>query len=113
MRGGASPPTLPAGQSEKPPPGSPSNARRRLGHCYIFHVEKGHTPAATVALFRDGTKAKLGQVRGPCNAIVDKKIMQVLRKWVRQIYEVPSFERPHLTQVGGLDEFAIDDDIPF
>ena len=81
-----------------------------FGQRYFYHVEKGCTSIATVELLRNGTKAKLGQVRGPCNAIVNKKIMQVLRKWVRQIKEIPAFERPHLKEVGGLD---LDDDIPF
>ena len=71
------------------------------GKCCFYHVEKGDEPVATVQLLREGTKPKLGQVRGPCNAIVDKKIMQILRKWVRQIKEVPALERPGLTEADG------------
>ena len=79
------------------------------GESYFYHVEKGSEPVATVQLLREGTKPKLGQVRGPCNAIVDKKIMQILRKWVRQIKEVPALERPGLTEAGN----PLDDYIPF
>ena len=87
-------------------------------NCYFHHVEKGDEPVATVQLLREGTKPKLGQVRGPCNSIVDKKIMQVLRKWVRQIKEVPALERPSLTEIDGpcVAQNAADqwlDDIPF
>ncbi len=84
------------------------------GEWYFYHVEKEGQPIATAQLLREGTKPKLGQVRGPCNSIVDKKIMQILRKWVRQIKEVPALERPGLTEVdsGGLSQ--VDDfDIPF
>ncbi len=73
-------------------------------------------PQPEAQLVRLGTKPGLGQVRGPCNSIVDKKITQILRKWVSQIKEVPAFERPTLTEVGGprlaqLDD--VDDEIPF
>ena len=85
------------------------------GNCCFYHVEKEGKPIATVQLLREGTKPKLGQVRGPCNAIVDKKIMQVLRKWMRQVKEVPALEESHLAQVGGLDVAGLDLDaeIPF
>ena len=83
------------------------------GQRYFYHIEKGCTPIATLELLRNGTKAKLGQVRGPCNAIVDKKVMQVFRKWVRCIKEIPAFERPRLKEIGGLDVTQFDDDIPF
>ena len=80
--------------------------------CYFYHVEKEGKPIATVELLREGTKPKVGHVRGPCNAIVDKKIMQILRKWVRQIKEVPALERPAPMKPGDprLEAF---DDIPF
>ncbi len=88
------------------------------GDWYFYHVEKEGQSIATAQLLRKGTKPKLGQVRGPCNSIVDKKIMQILRKWVRQIKEVPALERPGLTEVGDprVAQNAADqwlDDIPF
>ena len=86
------------------------------GEWYFYHVEKSGEPVATAQLLREGTKPKLGQVRGPCNAIVDKKIMQILRKWVRQIKEVPALERARLTEVGGggLSQAGdLDCEIPF
>ncbi len=87
------------------------------GEWYFYHVEKEGKPIATAQLLREGTKPKLGQVRGPCNAIVDKKIMQILRKWVRQIKEVPALKRecqtdfscPPLAQNAG----DLDTEIPF
>ena len=69
--------------------------------CYFYHVEKEGKPIATVELLRNGTKPTVGHTRGPCNAIVDKKIMQILRKWVRQIKEVPAVQTPGLTGVNG------------
>ncbi len=84
-----------------------------LGECYFYHVEKEGQPIATAQLLREGTKPKLGQVRGPCNSIVDKKIMQILRKWVRQIKEVPALERPGLTEADGPRLAQLDDEIPF
>ena len=86
--------------------------------CYFYHVEKKGKPIATVELLREGTKPKLGQVRGPCNAVADKKIMQILRKWARQVKELPAPEGaqqtdssgPRLVQNVGDHEL---DDIPF
>ena len=83
------------------------------GECYFYHVEKEGQPIATAQLVRLGTKPGLGQVRGPCNSIVDKKITQVLRKWVSQIKEVPAFERPTLTEVGNPSSGELDGEIPF
>ena len=87
------------------------------GEWYFYHVEKEGKPIATVQLLRDGTKAKLGQVRGPCNSIVDKKITQILRKWIRQIQEVPAFERPGIAEGDGPRLFQnvgdLDAAIPF
>ncbi len=83
------------------------------GEWYFYHVEKEGQSIATAQLLRKGTKPKLGQVRGPCNSIVDNKIMQILRKWVRQIKEVPALERPGLTEVGDPRVAQLDDDIPF
>ena len=88
------------------------------GEWYFYHVEKGGQPVATVQLLREGTKPKLGQVRGPCNAIVDKKIMQILRKWVRQIKEVPALERECQTGIDGPhlvlnEDGQLTDDLPF
>ena len=84
------------------------------GHrCYFYHVEKKGKPIATAQLLRGGTKPKLGQVRGPCNSIVDKKVIQILRKWVRQIKEVPALERPFQTEISGPRLAQLDDEIPF
>ena len=82
------------------------------GEWYFYHVEKDEQSIATAQLLWEGTKPKLGQVRGPCNAIVDKNIMQILRKWVRQIKEVPALERPSLTEIDGPCVSELDDDIP-
>ena len=86
-------------------------------NCYFYHVEKGGEPVATVQLIRESTKPRLGQVRGPCNAIVDKKTMQILRKWVRQIKEVPALERPGSTAVEGVglgqEMGDLDSEVPF
>ena len=70
------------------------------GQWYFYHVEKEGQSIATAQLLREGTKPELGQVRGPCNAIVDKKLMHILGKWVRQIKKVPARKRPGLTEVG-------------
>ena len=86
-------------------------------NCYFYHVEKGGQPVATVQLLRDGTKPKVGHVRGPCNAIVDKKIMQILRKWVRQVKEVPALEEARPTNLSCIPRAQnvgdLDDEIPF
>ena len=87
------------------------------GNCYFYHVEKEGKPIATAQLLREGTKPKLGQVRGACNAIVDKKIMQVLRKWVRQVKELPALKEAHQTDLSCLhlarNTGNLDDEIPF
>ncbi len=81
--------------------------------CYFYHVEKEGKPIATVELLRYGTKPTVGHARGPCNAIVDKKITQILRKWVRQIKEVPAVQAPGLPAVGDPRLAQLDDEIPF
>ena len=88
------------------------------GEWYFYHVEKDGQSIATAQLLREGTKPKLGQVRGPCNSIVDKKIMQILRKWVRQIKEVPALKRECQTEINGPhlvlnEDGRLTDDLPF
>ena len=88
------------------------------GECYFYHVEKEDKPIATVELLREGNKPKVGHVRGPCNAIVDKKVMQILRKWARQVKELPALEGVRQMETTGprLVQNVCDhelDDIPF
>ncbi len=89
------------------------------GNCCFYHVGKGGEPVATVELLREGTKPKMGQARGPCNAIVDKKIMQILRKWVRQIKELPTLGEADQIGIDGLNvnpngpAQILDNEIPF
>jgi len=88
-----------------------------LGNCYFYHVEKEAKPIATTQLLREGTKPKLGQVRGPCNAIVDKKIMQILRKWVRLVKKLPAPKEVRQTEFSCLPSAQtagdLDSEIPF
>ena len=86
-------------------------------NCYFYHVEKGVESIATVQLVRGGTKPKLGQVRGPCNAAVDKKITQVLRKWMRLVKELPALKEVRQTDFSCLplaqNADDLDAEIPF
>ncbi len=54
------------------------------GSIYIYSVRKNGERIATAELVRSKNRARLGQVRGPCNKNVDKKIVAGVRLWLRQ-----------------------------
>ena len=54
------------------------------GSIYIYSVRENGERIATAELVRSKNRARLGQVRGPCNKNVDKKIVAGVRLWLRQ-----------------------------
>ena len=51
---------------------------------YIYSVRRGGDRIATFELIRDGDRAKIGQIRGPCNSLASKTIEKSIRRWFRK-----------------------------
>ena len=63
------------------------------GQCYIYSLRKDKARIATVELTRRDDEVRMGQVRGPCNQLVDANVSRALRKWMRS---QSSFRLPSL-----------------
>ena len=81
-----------------------------IGAGYIFHMSKDDAPIATIEIHRnvrDRSRAEVGQVRGPCNALPDKLALAAVSKWFRRADIVVPKDEP-IDDLG-----ALDDEIPF
>jgi hypothetical protein len=88
--------------------------RVAAGEAYFYSVKQDGERVATVELIRKDGKARLGEVRGPCNSIPKPSAFKATRKWLRTRdgFRLPKFHEawlpPH--QEAGPD---LDDEIPF
>jgi len=82
-----------------------------VGQRYIYSVRRGGDRLVTFELMRDGDRPKVGQIRGPCNALASKAIKKSIRRWFRKTKFIlpPQEERADDMPV----ELADDDRIPF
>ena len=77
--------------------------RVQAGQSYFYSIRKDKERIATLELLRDGGGAAIGQLRGPCNSQVSKKLVRAVRSWLRSQRE---FQFPK-------DRKVVDDDFPF
>jgi PcfJ-like protein len=64
----------------------------QLGSTYIYSIRRNGERVATLALGRDGGRAYLDQIRGPCNTDPPKTIVGVARRWLRAQKPLPPQE---------------------
>jgi hypothetical protein len=55
----------------------------RGGHYYVYSIRRDAERLATAGLVLDGTRAKLAELRGPCNAPAPKQITATVERWLR------------------------------
>jgi hypothetical protein len=55
----------------------------RHGSAYFFSVRKQSERVATLELARHGAAVAIGELRGPCNSQVSKKIVRAVEIWLR------------------------------
>ncbi|MCZ6509364.1 MAG: PcfJ domain-containing protein [Alphaproteobacteria bacterium] len=87
--------------------------RVSYGEIYVYSVRENGERIATAELTRNGARVRLGQVRGPCNANVDKKIVVGVRRWLGQqkSFVFPAPPEPQSRDPGCVS--GLDDEIPF
>jgi hypothetical protein len=72
------------------------------GRCYLFSIREHGERVATLELVRGGEdQARVGQLRGPCNAQVSKSIKRAVRVWLRE-------QRPRLPSLPKRNKGEID-----
>jgi hypothetical protein len=57
--------------------------RVQAGQSYFYSIRKDKERIATLELLRDDAGAAIGQLRGPCNSQVSKKLVRAVRSWLR------------------------------
>jgi hypothetical protein len=55
----------------------------RAGRYYVYSIRRDTERLATAGLVSHGARAKLAQLRGPCNAPVPKQITATVERWLR------------------------------
>ena len=55
----------------------------RRGRYYVYSIRRDAERLATAGLVLHGARAKLAQLRGPCNAPVPKQITATVERWLR------------------------------
>ena len=70
-------------------------AQVKRGGVYVYSVRRNGERLATLALGRNGSKASLSQLRGPCNAQPPKEITAVVQRWLRTQEPLPLPEIAH------------------
>jgi hypothetical protein len=63
----------------------------KAGWLYVYSVRRDGERLATLALARDrtSTKARLDQLRGPCNAQPSQAIASAVQRWLRALGPLP------------------------
>jgi hypothetical protein len=57
--------------------------RVKHGRSYFYSVRRDGDRVATLALDRQGNKACINQIRGPCNAQPPKPVVSMVQRWLR------------------------------
>ena len=86
------------------------------GGRYIYSVTENGKKVATAELINNDGHAKLGQARGPCNAVAPNRAVTALRRWLRTTNTVrlPQPEEPRPETTDFYEGFNFDgDEIPF
>jgi hypothetical protein len=55
----------------------------RAGRFYVYSIRREGEHVATASLIRDGSRAQLHELRGPCNSPVPKQINALVGRWLR------------------------------
>jgi PcfJ-like protein len=55
----------------------------RGGRYYVYSIRRDAERLATAGLVLDGARAKLAELRGPCNAPAPKQITATVERWLR------------------------------
>jgi hypothetical protein len=55
----------------------------RAGRFYVYSIRREGEHVATASLIRNGSRAQLHELRGPCNSPVPKQINALVGRWLR------------------------------
>jgi hypothetical protein len=69
--------------------------RVQSGRLYVYSVRRAGERVATFSLAREAASATLIEIRGPCNARPEEKVVAVVRRWLRARAPLPPREVKH------------------
>ena len=89
----------------------------RSGRAYIYSVRECGERVATAEIVKHGEQLSLGQLRGPCNSLVPKKIERAVVKWLRSqkefCFPAPPVNPIQAFPVSIMADAVLDDTVPF